>query len=91
MRADPINQLLGPGRLGISKVRGSEHTNEYLSLMNFARRWIDNRGPLAGVVDERLYSGDVMLVRHRAQPPLEPTQKITKAANPKYRLNFLTA
>jgi hypothetical protein len=66
MRAGPISQLLRPGRLGISKVRSAEHADKYLRFVDFARRRINNRDPLARVVNERLFSGDVVLAHHRA-------------------------
>jgi hypothetical protein len=47
---------------------------------DFARRRIDDRDPLAGIVDERLLSGDVVLPHHRAQPPLEAAQQIAEPA-----------
>jgi hypothetical protein len=40
MRADPVWQLLRPGRLRISEVRGAEHADENLRVANFAR-WRD--------------------------------------------------
>jgi hypothetical protein len=48
--------------------------------MDLARRWINNSDPLARIVHERLFSSDVMLTHHRAQPSLEPTQKIAEPA-----------
>ena len=80
MRAGPIRQLLRPGRLGISEVRSAEHADKYLSLVDFARRRINNRDPLARVVHERLFSGDVVLAHHRAQPSLEPAKQIAEPA-----------
>ena len=80
MRAGPVRQLLRPGRLGISEVRSAEHANEYLRLMDFAGRRIDNPDPLARVVHERLFPGDVVLAHHRAQPSLEPAKQIAEPA-----------
>jgi hypothetical protein len=78
MRAYPIRQLLRPCRLGIGEVRGSEHADENLRLMDFTRRRIDDPDPLARVIHERLFSGDVMLAHHRRQPSFEPAQQITE-------------
>src|SRR5450755_3342057 len=81
-RAGPISQLLRPRRLGVSEIGSTEHANKYLSLVDLAGLWIDNRDPLARVVNESLFSRHVMLAHHRAQPSLESTQKITEAAVP---------
>ena len=80
MRAGPIRQLLRPGRLGVSEIRSAENSNKYLSLMDLTRLGINNRDPLARVVHERLFSGDMMLAHHRAQPSLEPAQQVTEPA-----------
>src|SRR3984957_2235313 len=80
VRAGPIRQLLRPRSLGISQVRSAENSNKYLSLMDLARRWINNRDPLARVVHERLFSGDVVLGHHGAQPGLEHAEQIAEPA-----------
>ena len=80
MRAGPIRQLLRPGRLGISQVRSPKHADKYLRFVDFACRRINNRDPLARVVHERLFSGDVVLPHHRAQPSLEPAKQIAEPA-----------
>src|ERR1700722_18863131 len=80
MRAGPIRQLLRPGRLGISQVRSTEHSDKYLRFVDFACRRINNRYPLARVVHERLFSGDVVLPHNRAQPSLEPAKQIAEPA-----------
>src|SRR5271155_94400 len=48
--------------------------------MDLACRWINNRDPLARVVHERLFAGDMMLAHHRAQPSLEPAKQIAEPA-----------
>ena len=80
MRAGPVRQLLRPGRLGVSEVRGAEHADEYLRFVDLACPRINNRDSLAGVVHERLFSGDVVLAHHRAQPSLEPAKQIAEPA-----------
>jgi hypothetical protein len=45
MRAGPIRQLLRPGRLGISQVRSTEHSDKFLRFVDFACRPINNRYP----------------------------------------------
>jgi hypothetical protein len=47
--------------------------------MDFARRRIDDSDPLARVVHERLFSGDVMLAHHRRQPSFEPAKQVAEA------------
>jgi hypothetical protein len=47
--------------LGVGEIRGAEHADENLRLMDFARRRIDDPDPLARVVDERLFPGDMVL------------------------------
>jgi hypothetical protein len=80
MSAGPVRQLLRPRRLGISEVRGAEHADENLRLMDFARRRIDDPDPLARVVHERLFSGDVMLPHHRRQPSFESAKQVAEPA-----------
>src|SRR6202522_4294258 len=80
MRAGPIRQLLRPRRLGISQVRSAQHADKYLRFVDFACRRINNRDLLARVVHERLFSGDVVLAHHRAQPSLEPAKQIAEPA-----------
>jgi hypothetical protein len=72
MGADPIRQLLRPGRLGIGEVRGAEHADEYLRLADFAGGGIGDPDPLARIVHERLFPGDMVLAHHRRQPSFEP-------------------
>ena len=80
VRAGPVRQLLRPGRLGIGEVRGAEHGDENLRLADFARRRIDDPDPLARIIDERLFPGDMVLAHHRRQPPFEPAKQIAEAA-----------
>jgi hypothetical protein len=75
MSAGPIRQLLRPGRLGVSEVRSVEDADEYLRFVDFARRRINNRDPLARVVHKRLFYGDVMLAHNQVQPSLEPAKQ----------------
>ena len=75
MRAGPVRQGLSPGCLGVGEVRGAEHADENLRLADLAGRRVDDCDPLAGIVDERLLAGDVMLAHHRAQPSLETAQQ----------------
>ena len=69
MRADPVRQCLGPGRLGIGEVRGAEHGDEDLRLADLAGVRIDDGDLLAGVVDEDLVAGDMILPHDRRQGP----------------------
>ena len=78
--AGPVRQRLRPGRLGIGEVRGAEHADENLRLADFARRRIDDADPLARIVHERLFPGDMVLAHHRGQPPFESTKQVAEAA-----------
>ena len=78
--AGPVRQLLRPGRLGVGEVRGAEHGHEDLRLADFARRRIGNPDPLARIVDERLFSGDMVLAHHWRQPSFEPAKQIAETA-----------
>src|SRR5271154_6838642 len=80
MSAGPVRQLLRPRRLGTGEVRGAEYADEYLSLVDFTRRLITNRDPLARVVHERLFAGDVVLAHHRTQPSLKTAKQIAEPA-----------
>ena len=64
----------------IGEVRGAEHADEDLRLADFARRRIGDPDPLARIVDERLFPGDMVLAHHRRQPPFESTKQIAEAA-----------
>jgi hypothetical protein len=52
--------------------------NEDLGVAHLAGRRIDDGDLLAGVVDEHLVTGDLMLAHHRGQPPLEFAIKIAE-------------
>ena len=80
VRAGLIRQSLSPRRLGIGEVGGAEHADKNLGLVNLAGRRIDDRNPPAGIVDERLLAGDVVLAHHRAQAALEAAQQIAESA-----------
>ena len=80
MGAGPIRQLLRPGRLRISEVRGAEHGDENLRLADFAGRGIGDPDLLARIIDKRLVPGDMVLAHHRRQPSFEPAKQIAKAA-----------
>ncbi len=71
MRADPVGQRLGPGRLGVGQARRAEHRHEDLGLAHDAGGRIDDPDLLAGVVDEDLVAGGMVLAHHRGEPALE--------------------
>jgi hypothetical protein len=79
VRADPVGKRLGPGRLGVGVVGGAEHADEDLGLAHDARLRVDDRHLLAGVVDEDLVAGDVVLAHDRRQPPLELAVQVAEA------------
>jgi hypothetical protein len=80
MRASPVRQLLRPGRLRIGQVRGAEHGDENLRLTDLPRGGVHDADALAGIVDENLVAGDMVLPHHRRQPPLEAAEQIAEAA-----------
>jgi hypothetical protein len=43
-----------------------------LRLADFTRRRIGDPDPLARIVDERLFAGDMVLAHHRRQASFEP-------------------
>jgi hypothetical protein len=79
MRADPILQSLCPAHLGVGVVRGAEHGDEELCRANLAGPSVDNRHRLAGIVDEHLVAGHVMLAHRRRQPVLKIAVELAKA------------
>src|SRR5205809_4121668 len=68
---DPIRDLLGARRFGIRVVRGPQHGDEQLDRDHLAGGRVEDRGLLAGVVDEELRAG-AMDLAHREPPALEP-------------------
>ena len=71
VRANPVRKALRPGCLGVGQVRGAEHGDEDLRHAHLAGERIGDRDLLAGIVDERLVTGDVGLAHRRRQAPLE--------------------
>ncbi len=78
--ADPVRQRLRPGRLGVGEAGGTEHGHEDLRHADLAGHRIGDRHPLAGVVDERLVPGHVLLTHCRRQPPLELAEQLAEPA-----------
>jgi hypothetical protein len=54
---DPVRDLLGARRFRVGVVRGAQHGDEEFDADHFARRRLDDRRLLAGVVDEALLAG----------------------------------
>jgi hypothetical protein len=79
MRLDPVRQRLRPGRFGVGVIRGAQHCDEDLGVAHLAGRRIDDGDLLAGVVDEHLVAGDVVLAHHRRQASLELTIEIAES------------
>ena len=65
MGTDPIRQALRPTGLGIGVVGRAEHPDENLGLTDLAGLGIDDRDLLAGIVDEALVAGHVILAHDR--------------------------
>ena len=80
VRANPVRQGLRPGCLGIGQVRCAQHGDENLRHAHFTGERVDDRHPLAGIVDERFVSGDVGLAHRRRQAALKRPVQLTEAA-----------
>jgi hypothetical protein len=81
MRADPVRQRLGPGRLRVGVAGGAEHRDEDLDLADFAGRKIDDAELLARVVNKHLVAGDVRLAHHRRETLLKFPKQIVESAD----------
>ena len=71
MTLDEIGAPLGLGRLGVGVVGGAQHGDEEFDRAHDPGRRVDERRPLAGVVDKDLLAGRVDLA-HRQALPREP-------------------
>ena len=71
MGADPVGQCLAPRRLGIGQARGAEYGDEDLRLVYDTGRAVDDADLLAGIVDEHLVAGRMVLSHDRRQAPFE--------------------
>src|SRR3989344_1979913 len=60
-RASPARQLLRPGGLGKGVAGRAENGDEDLRLADLAGSPINDRYGLAGVIDEQLFAGTVLL------------------------------
>ncbi|MCY1358188.1 hypothetical protein D9M69_447130 [compost metagenome] len=80
VRADPIRERLGPGRLGERIARRAEHADEQFRLANLAGLAIDDRHPLAGIVHEGLVASGMLLAHRRRQALLEAAEQFAEAA-----------
>ena len=65
--AYPIRQLLAPGRLDVSVVRGAQHGHEHLGGADFAGAAVGHVDGLAGVIDEQALARCVGLPHRRGQ------------------------
>ena len=80
MGADPIGQCLRPGCLRIGEVGGSENGDEEFGFTDLASPAIDDGDLLAGIVDEDLVAGDVLLAHRRRQPLFETAEEFAEPA-----------
>ncbi len=78
VRADPVRQRLRPGRLGIGVVGRAQYRDEDLCLADFTGRRVDHRDGLAGVVDEQLLAGAMVLAHDHIQLALPGAEVIAK-------------
>ncbi len=65
--ADPVGQLLGPGRLGIGQVAVAHDPDEDLGFADLARGGIDDIQGRAAVIDKELVAGAVLLAHGTIQ------------------------
>ena len=80
MGLDPVSQRLRPAGLSIGVVRGPQHGDEDLGLAHDAGAPIDDRELLAGIVDEDLVAGGMILAHGRQQAAFELPEQIAEAA-----------
>ncbi len=80
MRANPVRQGLGPGRLGVGEVGGAEHGDEDLGLADLAGVGINDGDLLAGIVDEHFVAGNMVLAHGRREPALKRAEELAEAA-----------
>jgi hypothetical protein len=80
MRADPVGQALGPAGLGVGVVGGAQHADKDLRWADLAAARVDDRHRLAGIVDEHLLAGEVVLPHYRRQPTFELAVELTEPA-----------
>ena len=65
MRADPVRQGLGRGRLDVGVVGGTEHGDEELRRRDLAGSDVDHRDGLAGVVNKEALARGMSLAHRR--------------------------
>jgi hypothetical protein len=82
MGADPVRQRLAPRRLGAGEAGSAQHRHEDLGLPHYAGGGIDDQHALAGIVDEHLIVGSMVLAHHRREAALELPVKIAEARVP---------
>ena len=80
MGADPVGEVLRPGRLCIGVIRCTKHGDEQLGPPRLAGRCIDHRKRRAGVIDEHALAGDMVLPHRRRQPRLPGAVELAKTA-----------
>lgn len=65
VRLDPVRELLGPRRQCKRQARAAHHRHEDVGTANFPSPAIDHdRNRVAGIVDEQLLAGLVLLAEH---------------------------
>jgi hypothetical protein len=76
MRPDPVRHAITS--FGERIVRSARHRDEDLSLAYLASPWTGDRDLLAGVADEYLVAGDMMLAHYREQTTFELAKEVAK-------------
>ena len=67
MGRDPVGQVPCPGGFGVGVVAGAQHRHEDGGRPGFAGNRVDDLDGVAGVVDEHLLAGTVILPQHHIQ------------------------
>ena len=80
VRADPISQSARPGGSRIRIVAGAQHRHEYIGVAAFSGETVDYGNGLAGMIDEHLFSGAMVLAQDQIQPPRPFAVEFAEAA-----------
>jgi hypothetical protein len=67
VRADPVPQPPRPGRPGVGVVAGAQHRHKHIRFPGFSREPVDDRHGLAGMIDEHLLAGAMVLTENQIQ------------------------
>jgi len=69
MGADPVPQATRPGRFCVGIAAGAQHRHKHIGIAGVSGQAVDDRHRLAGVIDEHLLAGAMVLSQNQIQPP----------------------